>query len=315
MNPVVLILAVLHASALALPPGAPWINSLKSRGFFEHKTEHFSILCDLPESAARRYGATCETTYALVAHACREWGFPLDPAAARLTVAVFADAEEYAQFTSQFAGQRTSPTGFYSPAADLAMFAAGTAPGSKGLAVGGTLGESPAQAKARDKATELVLRHEIAHQVLYRAGVHRLGVNQPIWLVEGLACQFETNGAASGRRAGCNEWRLADFRNLSAAPDMKALIAPVGHPDHDDASTIYAQAWALVFYLRHEHPTAFKRYLAGLAARPARPALSAAGEIEAFESSFGRIDDVEKAWIAAMRALNCDGLPLGLEQR
>ena len=39
----------------------------------------------------------------------------------------------------------------------------------------------------------LVLRHEAAHQLFYRFGVHQRSAANPVWLVEGLACQFETS--------------------------------------------------------------------------------------------------------------------------
>jgi hypothetical protein len=58
-----------------------------------------------------------------------------------------------------------------------------------------------------------VIQHEAVHQVLFNAGVHVRGAQNPKWLVEGLACTFETPPISTGIGfRAVNVLRLQDLR-------------------------------------------------------------------------------------------------------
>jgi hypothetical protein len=161
----------------------------------------------------------------------------------------------------------------------------------------------------------VVIQHEAAHQVLFNLGIHARGATNPDWLVEGLACQFETaQPARGGTLTEVNHLRLADFRaTLALPPNARSLAMEsweealsagrlvsirtlVSDPevirDSGDAISLrYAQSWALVHFLHREKRTAFADYLRVLAGREARRAVSADEELTVFERHFGHADE------------------------
>jgi hypothetical protein len=168
-----------------------------------------------------------------------------------------------------------------------------------------------------------VFRHEIAHQALYNLGVHRRDRYYPMWLVEGLACQFEEAWTGPPSKLLVNPARLADVReSLGASAKLfddvraawvsavgKGQWAPLADLVTSDAGFIapganpswrYAQSWALVRHLIEHNPDAFKKYLRILAARPADKAMTAGEALKVFESAFGPIaPEMELALVEA----------------
>jgi len=160
----------------------------------------------------------------------------------------------------------------------------------------------------------LVIQHEAAHQVLFNVGVHVLGGENPTWLVEGLACQFETpQPSANGLLTEINQLRLGDFRQaLDASPQVKTVVDHqwrkaldarrllpirelISHPEEmTPAGGLiayrYGQAWALVFYLHRWKRDAFADYLRELGRRRPGVAVSGDDEIRIFERHFGPAD-------------------------
>ena len=70
------------------------------------------------------------------------------------------------------------------------------------------------------------------------------------------------------------------------------------HGTNVDLNVLYAEAWALVYYLQRERREDFADYVAGLAARRPGQAVDHPGELADFESAFGPLDDeFQLAWI------------------
>ena len=158
----------------------------------------------------------------------------------------------------------------------------------------------------------LVLRHEAAHQLFYRFGVHQRSAANPVWLVEGLACQFETSaGPGAVGPPSTNPYRLSDLERSavrrrppqpsdvrSNRPEEQAatwipLRKLLGQTDLPAASTpdraaLFAESWALVYYLRAQHGVRFAEYLRETASRgPAATDAGAGREPARFEAFFG----------------------------
>jgi hypothetical protein len=166
-----------------------------------------------------------------------------------------------------------------------------------------------------DRINRTVVQHEVAHHVLYNNGVHARMARNPRWVIEGLACMFETPPSSQGTGiAAVNHARLKDFRtavsggsdtaaitvqtyrSAVAAGRMTSLRRLVSDPDLFDArgqrgAIQYAAAWGLIHYLHREHNQALASYLRDLAAR--RPGSSPADgeELQLFEKHFGPISD------------------------
>ena len=165
------------------------------------------------------------------------------------------------------------------------------------------------------RINQTVVQHEVAHQVLFNAGVHQRGASNPKWVAEGLATQFETPPNRRGTGIGTtNQLRLRDFRkavgqgrdrrrlmgsDLVAAfqagrlfPLTKLISDPGLFQQRGPAGTqVYASAWALTHYLQRRHSDSLTAYLGALADRTAGTAVSADQELRLFESHFGPLDD------------------------
>ncbi|MHC4798303.1 MAG: DUF1570 domain-containing protein, partial [Planctomycetota bacterium] len=120
---------------------------------------------------------------------------------------------------------------------------------------------------------QTVIQHETAHQVLFNAGIHVRGAANPIWVVEGLACLFETPPGNTGAGfATINHQRLKDFRSAIAGLTEKKTIKSedlveavktgritpltelirnphIFHQPGRNSAVQYATAWALIHYL------------------------------------------------------------------
>jgi hypothetical protein len=103
--------------------------------------------------------------------------------------------------------------------------------------------------------------HELVHLLVARSGLAPRHDDFPLWLHEGLATQFEV--VRGGHWAGfgrTHDLRLPDWRRIDPRPRLVPLLrdAGFGHGYQRDA---YAAAWALVYYLRKEHPGRFLTFL------------------------------------------------------
>jgi hypothetical protein len=99
--------------------------------------------------------------------------------------------------------------------------------------------------------------HEMVHLLVARSGLEPHPGAFPLWLHEGLAAQFEV--VRGGRWAGfgrAHDLRLPDWRKIDPPARLVPLIRDAGFGHGYDRSA-YAAAWALVYYLRKEHPREF----------------------------------------------------------
>ena len=166
-----------------------------------------------------------------------------------------------------------------------------------------------------DRINRTVVQHEIAHQVLYNTGVHVRGAMNPRWLVEGLACIFETPPGGEGVGLGAiNQARLKDFRKAVAGESELRVLTSSMYADAvtvgrmvsvndlvckhelfdergDQGAMYYAAAWALVHYLHRAQNKPLSAYLQDLGARPPSTLISPEAEVALFERHFGPLDE------------------------
>ncbi len=154
-----------------------------------------------------------------------------------------------------------------------------------------------------------IAAHETVHQLTVAGGLAPRLDDFPAWLHEGLAAQFEV--VRGGRWAGfgrAHDVRLPDWRSIRPAPRLDPLLLDNGFGQGYRREP-YAEAWALVYFLRKTKPTEFRTFLdllraptPGASDRPGR-------SIDAFRSAFG--DDIPALEIAWHRYL--DGIRTPLE--
>jgi hypothetical protein len=139
--------------------------------------------------------------------------------------------------------------------------------------------------------------HETIHQLVAHTHLAPEHDDFPIWLHEGLAAQYEVvRGGRWSGLARAHDARLPDWHKIEPAPRLVPLLRDVGF-GHGYQPDLYAQAWALVYYLRKQHPTAFVTFLDLLRTpdpdRPAPPDRTLAP----FRSAFGAdLNHFEKSW-------------------
>ena len=147
-----------------------------------------------------------------------------------------------------------------------------------------------------------VVRHEVAHQVLFNLGVLPPGDAVPSWLAEGLAMQFEDDGPV-------NRYRYGDLRNLTLRNGRLRLKDLLSRPElmapgSPRAQQAYATAWGLVYFLSQKEPEAFAKYLEAQlpATQPAETSTkpgqaTTQSMIREFEQAFGPLNDAfEMRW-------------------
>jgi hypothetical protein len=103
--------------------------------------------------------------------------------------------------------------------------------------------------------------HELVHLLVAVSGLAPEPSRFPYWLHEGLAAQFEV--VRGGRWAGigrANDLRLPHWRALPTPPRLLPLIRDSGF-GHGYQNDLYAESWALVYFLSRTRPAEFRTWL------------------------------------------------------
>jgi hypothetical protein len=148
--------------------------------------------------------------------------------------------------------------------------------------------------------------HEMIHQLTGESGLVSGHHAFPHWLHEGLAAQFEV--IRGGRWAGisrAHDLRLPDFRGVQSPLPLERLIRDAGF-GRGYQRDLYAQAWALVYYLRNQRSGEFVTFVDLLRGpKGLAPATSPGDRVKvAFERAFGSdLDRLEKDWRRFMESV------------
>ncbi len=147
--------------------------------------------------------------------------------------------------------------------------------------------------------------HEMIHQLSTDSGLVAEHDLFPVWLHEGLAAQFEV--IRGGRWAGisrAHDLRLPDWRRLERPLPLERLVRDAGFGRGYNRD-LYAQAWALVYFLRTQHSAQFLTFIDLIRTRTVAPdgaAPASADRVsEAFRRAFGTdLVRLEGQWRAFM---------------
>jgi hypothetical protein len=152
--------------------------------------------------------------------------------------------------------------------------------------------------------------HEMVHQLVVESGFLPRHDAFPNWLHEGLAAQFEV--IRGGRWSGisrAHDLRLSDWRRIQDPLRLERLVRDAGF-GRGYQRDLYAQAWALVYYLRTRHSREFLTFLDLLrgpntGGDPSAPAATPGDRVfRAFQRVFGTdLDGLERDWRAFMASV------------
>jgi hypothetical protein len=147
--------------------------------------------------------------------------------------------------------------------------------------------------------------HEMIHQLAAESGLVPQDDAFPHWMHEGLAAQFEV--IRGGRWAGisrAHDLRLPDWRQIEQPLKLERLVRDAGF-GHGYKRDLYAQAWALVYFLRTQRSSEFLTFVDLLRNPTERgadaPAAGGDRFCGAFQRAFGPdLDHIERDWRAFM---------------
>lgn len=339
-----LILALATGSGTAEdPPGD--LLALAGHDYRIVETEHFRLACPKDFRSEKWLADRMEATFRAVLAFCRGLDLPADPGPQRLEVVLFAGPAELRACAGRLGYDAGDAMGFYHAATRRTyLFDPASDPRCRSLeaeleALRRQIDSEPDPARRRDlqrryntastmlrywqkQTARMVIQHELAHQVLAALGLHRREAgSNPLWLVEGLACLFESPIGARGAPAGVNEFRLADLRTaLGVAADAASIPPEAVHealrrgalvplsdlvslrqdapPAGHSPSALYAQCWGFVQFLVERYPRHLAAYIRSVAA-------SGEPAPDTFKAAFGRTPEAMEAewaqWLATLR--------------
>jgi hypothetical protein len=319
---------------------------LSDPSFAIKETDHFTIAYDTEHTELIPLIGRLEGIRKAVLRFCTGHDLPISDTDHRLGVLFFDQHEAFMQFARTNNIGAHSFSGFYHQETNIAAFLnTKNNPAMKNIAQRiealeqqlspATTGSRRAGRSASDQRNllreltslraqrdtiakrfnQLVIQHEAAHQVLFNLGVHVRNADNSMWLVEGLACQFEVpQPDRQGRLTQVNHLRLADLRDAlgvesparsisdaayqNAVADgrwvpLRLFIPDNAHFEDADERMIarYAQAWGVVHYLERNRPEDLSRYIKALMSRSPGVRIPTEQAMEEFEGVFGPIDD------------------------
>ncbi len=263
------------------PPTAERDVRWNGRATRTRSTEHFRIESDAPESLVDRLAVEAESTYAAVREFARGLQLDVRESTSLMRIVFFDQLPDFRRYAERLGAATKSPAGFYDPTQNLAILCnvqhlpqiqAIDEQLARRSSESPQLGEDTAALGARRDALiglmeQTVVRHETAHLVLANLAIIETKADNPVWLLEGLACLFEPRATDDGPGAPPrNTFRQADLCQLLAlhpAPKLADCLARIEWSRGEEplTSTDYAMSWAVLEFLRRTHPTRLRDIL------------------------------------------------------
>jgi hypothetical protein len=313
-------LAGLDALAMRCPDPdlGPVRSRLRPLRFLEIRSPHVVLIHQHGEADARERLDVLERVVQTFLVSFAAQGIDLQAPRHRLVSVYFAERRDYVEFLRLAGAEAFVDTqGYYHPIlhAVFAFDARSTdeqKAGHRAILNRKNDGAAPPDLERRSllldldrRATDLgIAAHETVHQLTTETGLAPHFDDFPKWLHEGLAAQFEV--VRGGRWAGfgrVNDRRLPDWRSIRPAPRLAPLLrdSDLGHGYRRD---LYAESWALVYFLRKIHPREFLAFLDRLRTPTPEASRRPDRASEAFQAAFGRdLAGMESTWRAFVAGL------------
>lgn len=269
-----------HLAEPADDPDPARLRPWREAGYEEQGGPHLLLFHRHDPAEAGRRVAELESVLVAAYLMFGSLGLGPVPPRERLILVWFDDERAYESFVAAEAGSpQPGTSGYYSPARRMAATLDPRARPWYRRELAALPGADGERARRDRQRRELLLElrretadlgttaHELAHLIMAESGVARAG-EQPLWLLEGLATQFEV--VRAGRWAGfgrVNDSRLEDWRGASGRPSLARLLMDREF-GHGYLAAPYAAAWSWVYFLRKTRPDLL---VERLETRPASP--------------------------------------------
>lgn len=283
-------------------------------------TDHFIVLTNADEAIVRDFLPRLEKTYDSVHRFVDQVGVKIKYPKEKLPVLFCHDFDEYSARCKQLAG-RPAPSdaaGLYWPHPlnfslfyDMSQVSFVKETTAKAEQLKQEAAKTPdrnaKQAKLREanwyinriaiyqqEQNRSVVQHEVAHQLLFNLQFHKIDVDNPQWLVEGMATLFEPPPGKTGAGFNViNQSRLGEIRDalvVMKTDDLKNFVSSTYAGML--SSQGYAQSWALCYYLVKRKSKELPKYVELIKKRPVDREMSAKENLADFEKCFGKVNDL-----------------------
>ena len=307
--------AVSRLDALTVPCPDPDLEPLKRRlrplRFREVRGPHVVLIHQVGDAEARERLDLLERVVQTFYLSLGSQGVELPAPRHRLISVYFAECRDYAQFLRGVEAEAFADTqGYYHPTFRAVFAFDGRSTeeqraGRRAIANRGREGAGASELARQSLLLDLdwrtndlgIAAHETVHQLTDEGGLAPRFDDFPLWLHEGLAAQFEV--VRGGRWAGMgriHDLRLPDWRSIHPLPRLAPLLRDAGF-GHGYRRDLYAESWALVYFLRKAHPREFLTFL-DLLRTPSPEGISRTDRAShAFRAAFGDdLGGLESSW-------------------
>ncbi len=288
------------------------ILSQLPRGFDCYSTKHYMIFHNTSNAYAQWCGSLFERLYSYFNNYWTHKGFDLSEPEFPLVAVIFADKREFAKASQAELGEATSSIiGFFSLMSNRTTMYDLTGIDAMGRPRGhnnktAEINEILSQPDAEWDVSTII--HEATHQIAFNCGLHTRLSDCPKWFCEGIAMFFEApdlrNSKGWSRIGDVNRPRLEQFQKYLAARPASSLETLIRDDkrfnDTKRALDAYAEAWALTYFLLHQHPKEYIAYLSMLSAK--KPLVQDGPEkrLHEFQQSFGDLKTLDTEFLRYM---------------
>lgn len=283
-------------------------------GFRIHQTAHYVICYNTSEVYAEWCGGLYERLYRGFHGYWKNRGMTLVPCEFPLIALVFDNQVSYARYSRKELGQAaTAMIGYYNMQTNRVTMYDLTGVDSlrrqrSGARSTAHINQILSQPAAERTVATIV--HEATHQLAYNSGLQTRFAANPFWVSEGIAVFFETPDLRSSkgwRNIGAvNRIHLDGFRKSLASRPADALMTLLQDDsqfrDPRKAPVVYANAWALTYYLLRARRQQYIAYLQDLAKLAPLSEEDATQRVTRFKRFFGDdLDKLEQDFLRYMR--------------
>lgn len=274
------------------------------RNFVLYESQHWSVIHHKDQTKqVKKVAKVMEKSYQSVLSFLVAFNVRSTPIDKKMTAVYFGSRGEYASYLSTLTAKKSAERsdGIYVTRAKTIFFF------NRGF-------DDKGKVKMVRPST---VAHEVAHQIMFDAGLQTNAVNQPAWLVEGLASSFEfydvkkefgphTENYSAGRI-----FQIQKIKDEGNAPSLESIVMLTAQAREDrtkaQVAAFYPYGSMLVRYLYDFYPEEFKKYFIILA--KSKRSASASDRRKMFKKAFGDPLDHNKPFQEYVNSLVEEAVP------
>lgn len=240
-------------------------------GFQVHQTAHYVICHNTTDEYVEWVGSLFEQAYTGFYAYWKNKGRKLPDAEFPLVAIVFADQRSFAEYARPEIGELVdSVIGYYKLQTNCMI----------------------TYFLNNNERRVATLVHEAVHQLSYNSGLQTRMADNPYWVSEGLSTYFETpDSSAKGWRniGGVNQVNLNRFQAYLHQRPVDSLTSLIRDDQRfrnpSEATSAYAEAWALNYFLLRTKQKEYVAYLQTLASGPLMREPDPRARVQAFQDA------------------------------